>query len=158
MTDATPPATALLSPAALACVGRSVSIGPVEITRREIVKYAIATEQRSARFLQGDEAPPMFLCSLMFPLVPLSVLGPDGLPPRALQPELPLRRVMAGGARSRYFRPVRPGDVLVGTLTLASLHTKEGRSGPLIFAEYALEVGTVDGDSVMHETQIRIAR
>lgn len=158
MPEADPRAEALLTPEAMRCVGQSMTIGPVEISRRDIVKYAIATDQRLARFLSGDEAPPMFLFSLMFPLVPLSALGPDGLPPRALQPELPLRRVMAGGTRSHYFRRVKPGDVLVGTLTMTGLRAKNGRSGPLILVEYTLEVRTVDGHPVMREVQTRIAR
>ena len=31
----------------------------VQISRREIQKYAAATEQQQAKYIQGDEAPPM---------------------------------------------------------------------------------------------------
>jgi hypothetical protein len=60
----------------------------------------------------GDEAPPMFLFGADRPLTPLAELGPDGLRADTLMPELPLKRVMAGGIRQRYHRPVRPGDRL----------------------------------------------
>lgn len=151
-------ASALLTAEIKAWIGRSEPIGPLEVSRREIVKYALATEQRNPRFLRGDEAPPMFLYGLMFPLVPLDRLGPDGLARRSLLPELPLKRVMAGGTRTRYHRPVRPGDVLQGTLTLADLYAKDGSTGPLIFVVYDLHIETIQGEAVIDETQTRIAR
>ncbi|MGD9603799.1 MAG: MaoC family dehydratase N-terminal domain-containing protein [Gammaproteobacteria bacterium] len=155
---ATDSAQALITPEIRAWIGRSEPIGPLEVTRREIVKYALATAQRNPRFLRGDEAPPMFLYGLMFPLVPLDRLGPDGLARRSLLPDLPLKRVMAGGTRTRYHRSVRPGDVLVGTLALADLYAKDGASGPLIFVVYDLHIETTDGAPVIDETQTRIAR
>src|SRR3546814_3632854 len=39
-------------------------------------------------------------------------------------PELPLKRVTAGGTKIRYFRPVRPGDKLVATRTLADVRVR----------------------------------
>lgn len=151
-------AAALITPEIRAWIGRAETIGPLEVTRRDIVKYALATEQRIPKYLLGDEAPPMFVYGLLFPLVPLDRLGPDGSAPRNLQPELPLKRVMAGGTRSRYHRPVRPGDVLYGTLTLADIYGKDGNSGPLLFVVYDLKVKTDQGESVLDETQTRIVR
>jgi 3-methylfumaryl-CoA hydratase len=148
----------LVTAEARAWVGRSESLSPVEVSRRDIVKYAIATEQRLEKYLRGDEAPPMFVYGLMFPLVPIDRLGPDGLARRSLQPELPLKRVMAGGTRTRYHRPVRPGDVLVGTLTLADVVAKDGASGPLIFVVYDLKLATREGEPVLDERQTRILR
>lgn len=151
-------ANALLTPEIRAWIGRSEPIGPLEVTRREIVKYALATEQRNPKFLRGDEAPPMFLYGLMFPLVPIERLGADGLARRTLLPELPLKRVMAGGTRTRYHRPVRPGDILQGTLTLADIYAKDGSTGPLLFVVYDLHVETLQGEQVVDETQTRITR
>jgi len=151
-------AEALITPALRAWIGRSERVGPLEVTRREIIKYSLATAQRNPKYLQGDEAPPMFLYGLMFPLVPLERLGPDGLARRSLLPELPLKRVMAGGTRTRYHRLVYPGDVLQGTLTLANLYGKDGATGPLIFVVYDLHLETIAGELVVDETQTRIAR
>jgi 3-methylfumaryl-CoA hydratase len=139
-------------------IGRSESLGPVEITRGEIVKYALATEQRSETFQRGDEAPLLFLFGALRRPVPLDGLGPDGLAPDPLLPRLPLERVMAGGSKITRHRSVRPGDVLVGTRTLTDLYEKRGASGPLIFVVYQLEVTTDSGEPVMSETQTRIAR
>ncbi len=139
-------------------IGASESFGPIEVTRREIVKYAVATEQRLGRIKRGDEAPPMFLFGVLRPILEASQLGEDGLAGDPLLPELPLQRVMAGGTKMRYLRAVRPGDVLVATRTLVELYEKAGRLGPLIFVVYELRIATQSGELIAEETQTRIAR
>lgn len=141
-----------------AWIGKSAPTQRIEVTRRDIVKYAIATEQRLEKFTNGDEAPPMFLFGASVPLVPLHELGPDGLRADPLMPELPLKRVMAGGIRQRYHRPIRPGDVLLVTRALTDIYEKAGSSGPLIFIVYEIVTTTEDGELVMEETQSRINR
>ncbi len=148
----------LITPEIRAWIGRSEAPTRVEITRRDIIKYAIATEQRLDRYRNGDEAPPMFLFGAFREVVPLDQLGPDGLAKQSLLPDLPLKRVMAGGSVVRHHRPVRPGDVLVGTRTLVDIFEKKGSSGPLIFVVYDLNVVSADGEPVMDETQTRIVR
>jgi 3-methylfumaryl-CoA hydratase len=148
----------LITPEIRAWIGRSEALPLIEVSRRDIVKYAVATEQRNAKYLSGDEAPPMFLYGLLFPIVTLDKLGPDGLARRTLLPDLPLKRVMAGGTRSRYHRPIKPGDVLTGSVTLSDIYAKAGSTGPLIFVVYLLRVETIQGESVLDETQTRIVR
>ncbi|MCB1747068.1 MAG: MaoC family dehydratase N-terminal domain-containing protein [Gammaproteobacteria bacterium] len=141
-----------------AWIGRADPPLEFEVTRRDIVKYAIATEQRQAKYLAGDEAPPMFLFGADRPLVGLDELGPDGLRRDTLTPELPLKRVMAGGIRQRYHRPIRAGDRLVIEKSITDIYEKQGSSGPLIFVVYEITVKTADGELVMQETQTRINR
>src|SRR6185312_11593970 len=136
----------LIPGAARAMIGQSDPPIRVEIVRRDIVKYAVATEQRQRKFLEGDEAPPMFL---------FGALGPDGIAAGSLLPDLPLKRVMAGGSRTRYFRAVKPGDVLVAIRSLADIYEKSGTQGPLIFLVYKLDVRTEAGEPVIEETQTR---
>jgi len=149
---------ALLTPDIKAWIGRSEPPVRVEVTRREIVKYAIATEQVRACYLQGDEAPPMFVFGLFRPVVPIDALGPDGIAPAGSMPELPLKRIMAGGTKMRIHRPIRPGESVVGTRTLVDITEKEGRQGPLIFMVSELRVATADGEPLMDEIMTRIAR
>ena len=139
-------------------VGRSDPPVRFEVSRRDIIKYAIATQQRAAKYLNGDEAPPMFLFGADRPLTPIEELGPDGLRTDTLLPELPLKRVMAGGTRQQHFRPARPGDVLLITKTITNIYEKQGKSGPLIFVDYEIRVTTEDGEPVMTETMSRINR
>lgn len=150
--------TDLVTPEIRLWVGRSAPPVRLEVTRRDIVKYAIATDQRVEKYLRGDEAPPMFLFNAHQPLVPLDRLRPDGLTPDPLLPELPLKRVMAGGITNYYHRPIGPGDVLRLTRTITDIYEKQGRSGPLIFVDYAVRVETEAGELVMEETRRRIFR
>jgi len=148
----------LVTPAMRAWIGRSEPAIRFEVTRRDIVKYALATDQRLRKYVDGDEAPPMFLFGADRALSPLAALGPDGLRNDPLMPELPLKRVMAGGVKQRYFRALRPGDVVMIQRRLTDIYAKHGSSGPLIFIVYEIRVTDVDGDLVMLETQTRINR
>ena len=139
-------------------IGRTQPIGPIEITRNDIVKYSLATQQRSATYLRGDEAPPLFLFGALRPLVSIDELGPDGLAGDPLVPKLPLERVMAGGSKIRFHRAVKPGDILVGERELHEIYEKHGASGPLLFIVYKITLTIDGGELVLEETQTRIAR
>ena len=39
------------------------------VTRRDIRKYAVATNQRQQKYLDGDEAPPLFHMALFWDVV-----------------------------------------------------------------------------------------
>jgi len=149
----------LLTEEHLRWIGTSDPPTTVEVSRRDIVKYATATEQRQERYLRGDEAPPMFVFNLFSELPTVEGLRRDGLAARRQQgPSLPLKRVMAGGTSVEVHRPIRPGDVLTATRTLVGLTEKQGRSGPLIFSEYRTVIVDADGRPVMEENQTGIAR
>ncbi len=100
----------------------------------------------------------MFLFGLLRPLTPIDELGPDGIARDASLPDLPLKRVMAGGTEMIWSRPIRPGDVLTATKTLSGIEEKQGKTGPLIFLHYELNVVDVDGKPVVKERSTRICR
>jgi 3-methylfumaryl-CoA hydratase len=131
----------------------------VEISRRDIQKYAAATEQTQDKYLNGDEAPPMFIFNLFSNIPQMSQLRPDGLPRGNVSgPKLPLKRIMAGGTEIRQHRPIRPGDVLTGTRRVTDMYEKQGSTGPLIFTVRELAITDAQGRAVMEETQTSIAR
>lgn len=148
----------LITPEIKAWIGKAEPSYREEIIRRDIIKYAIATEQRRQKYLAGDEAPPMFVFGVFRRVVPLNDLGPDGIAAHSLLPDLPLKRVMAGGTDMELYRPVKPGDVLLATRTLVDIYEKSGSTGPLIFIVYELSVTTEDGEPVMKERTTRIVR
>lgn len=148
----------LLTPELLAYVGRSQPARKEVVTRRDIRKYSIATGQRMRKFLDGDEAPPMFHLALFWEVVERNQLTPDGVWIDTLVPELPLERAMAGGLKIDYYRAILPGDVLVATRTLTAIYEKEGSNGPLIFYEVDMEVETENGAPVLTEKTTRIMR
>jgi 3-methylfumaryl-CoA hydratase len=141
-------------------IGREDPPVTVEVSRRDIVKYALATEQRLEKYLRGDEAPPMFVFNLFGALRPLAELRPDGLPRGTANggPSLPLKRVMAGGTELIQHRPIRPGDRLTATTQLTDLYEKSGAQGPLIFSVRKMRVVDADGAPVLDEIQTAIAR
>ena len=148
----------LLTDEALAWIGRADPPVSVVVSRRDIVKYAISTEQTQKKYLHGDEAPPMFVAGLAREVVPLDELGLDGLAQASLVPELPLKRVMAGGVEFDFHRTVQAGDVLVFDRSLSALTEKQGRTGPLIFVTYTITCRTEAGEPVLDQKQTRILR
>ena len=142
-----------------AWIGREEAPIHVEVSRRDIVKYAIATEQTQQKYLRGDEAPPMFIFNLFGALRPMAELRSDGLGRGSgTGPKLPLQRVMAGGTELALRRPIRPGDRLTGVQRVVDMYEKQGSQGPLIFTVRALRVTDADGELVLEETQTGIAR
>ena len=131
----------------------------IEVSRRDIQKYAAATEQQQDKYLRGDEAPPMFIFNLFSNIPQLEQLREDGLARGgATGPRLPLKRIMAGGTEIRHHQPIKPGDVLTGTRRLVDMYEKEGSSGPLIFMVRELAITNAAGEAVMEEVQTSIAR
>lgn len=131
----------------------------VEVSRRDIVKYSIATEQTLQKYLDGDEAPPMFIFNLFGALRQVRDMRSDGLPRGSGGgPKLPLQRVMAGGTELVVQRPIRPGDRLTGVQRIVDMYEKQGSQGPLIFTVRALRVTDAEGHAVLEEVQTGIAR
>jgi hydroxyacyl-ACP dehydratase HTD2-like protein with hotdog domain len=148
----------LLSPELLANIGRSSQPRQELVARREIRKYAIATSQRQRKFLDGDEAPPMFHVALFWDVVELDQLTPDGVSIDSLLPRFPLERAMAGGLKIDYHQPIMAGDLLTASRTLTDIYEKQGSQGPLIFYEVVMEVVNESGEPVLTEKTTRILR
>jgi hydroxyacyl-ACP dehydratase HTD2-like protein with hotdog domain len=148
----------LLSPELLANIGKTESSRTEVVTRRDLRKYSIATDQRQRKYLDGDEAPPLFHVALFWDVVEREDLTPDGVSIDKLLPKFPLERAMAGGLNIRYHDKIRAGDTLIGTRTLTDIFEKQGRSGPLIFYEVVLEIVRDDGSPVITQKTTRILR
>lgn len=153
----TPPAP-LLTAELLANIGKQSAPRTEVVTRRDIRKYAIATNQRQRRYLDGDVAPPLFHVALFWDVVERELLTPDGVSIDTLLPKFPLQRAMAGGLSVAYHGRIHPGDTLIGTRTLTDISSKQGRSGPLIFYSVVLDIRRPDGTPVITETTTRILR
>lgn len=139
-------------------IGRSDEPIHLVVSRRDIIKYSLATEQLNPKYLKGDEAPPMFLFGADRALTEIADLGLDGLRQDSLLPDLPLKRVMAGGVKQRHLHPIVPGDALLITRRITDIYEKRGSSGALIFVVYDISVTNEGGELVMQQTQNRIIR
>lgn len=142
-----------------AWIGKSEPAKTVEVSRRDIIKYSVATQQWQRKYLEGDEAPPMFIFNLFGTITELDNLRTDGLARGFVNgPRLPLQRIMAGGTEIHQHRPIRPGDQLTGTQRITDMYEKLGSTGPLIFTVRTLAVTTQSGEPVLDEIQTSIAR
>ena len=150
--------TGLLDDELLATIGRQSEPRRELVTRRDIRKYAVATGNRQRKYLDGDEAPPMFHVPLFWDVVERDQLTPDGVSIDPLLPKFPLEKAMAGGLHIEYHRPVYPGDWLTSVRTLTNIYEKQGRSGPLIFYEVVMEITNDAGEPVITEKTTRILR
>jgi len=148
----------VLTPDILACIGRRSEPRTEVVTRRDLRKYAIATSQTQRKYLDGDEAPPLYHVALFWEVVPLAELSADGVSIDQLLPKFPLEKAMAGGLDIRYHNRIRAGDTLIGSRTLTNIYEKEGRSGALIFYEVVLEITREDGTPVLTEKTTRLLR
>ena len=150
--------TPLLTADILSYIGKTAAIKREVVTRRDIRKYSVATGQRLQKYLNGDEAPPMYHLALFWDVVELDQLSPDGVSIDTILPEFPLQRAMAGGLKIDYHRKIYSGDILLATRTLTDIYEKQGSSGPLIFYEVIMEVTTEAGEPVLTEKTTRILR
>jgi hydroxyacyl-ACP dehydratase HTD2-like protein with hotdog domain len=148
----------LLTRDLLANIGRQSQPQREIVTRRDIRKYAVATGSRQRKYLDGDQAPPMFHVPLFWDVVELDQLTPDGVSIDSLLPKFPLEKAMAGGLQIEYHKPVRPGDWLTSTRTLTDIYEKQGRSGALIFYETVMDIVNDDQELVIREKTTRILR
>ncbi|MCA1322856.1 MaoC family dehydratase N-terminal domain-containing protein [Herbaspirillum sp. alder98] len=149
----------LLTEAITGSIGASLPPYTFEITRNDIRKYAVATNQQEERFRRGDEAPLLFLFSAIMPITPLDRLLADGhMPDSPLIPELPLKRIMAGGSQYEVFGTLRCGDVLTVRQTLVDIYEKNGANGALIFLVFENRFEDAQGNPVVIERLTRIAR
>jgi hydroxyacyl-ACP dehydratase HTD2-like protein with hotdog domain len=148
----------LLSEELMSTIGRQSEPHREVVTRRDIRKYAIATDNRQRKYLDGDIAPPMFHVALFWDLVELNQLTADGVLIDSLLPEFPLKKAMAGGLSIKYLQPVYPGDWLTATRTLSNIYEKPGSSGPLIFYEIDMAIVNDDDVVMIREKTTRILR
>lgn len=128
------------------------------VTRRDIRKYAVATGQSLRKYLDGDEAPPLFHMALFWDVIEQERLSPDGVALDNWLPEFPLKRAMAGSLKLEYHRPILPGQTLTARRTLCDMYEKEGSSGPLIFYVVSTDVFDESDAIVLTEHATRILR
>ncbi len=148
----------LLSDELLSTIGRRSEPRREIVTRRDIRKYAVATDNRQRKYLDGDQAPPMFHVPLFWDVVELAQLTPDGVSIDSLLPKFPLEKAMAGGLIIEYHKPIYPGNWLTSTRTLTDIYGKQGRSGSLIFYEVLMDIVNDEGDLIIREKTTRILR
>lgn len=149
---------ALLTPEDLSRIGTSTHPVTETVTRRDIRRYSAATGQQLEKYINGDEAPPLFFSRFFDDIPSLTALQHNGQTADPLTQGLPLKRQMAGGSEVIHHRTIHPGDELTAVRTLTNLTEKKSRNGAILLCTIETRVTDKEGHPVATEIHTRILR
>lgn len=104
-----------------------------EIGKNDIIRFARAIGETNPIYLDEAYAKTTRFGGLVAPTSYASVCAADVLPGELFVFDLPLKRYLQAEDIVRNHRPLRAGDVTTTVGRLADVHTKPGRSGPMLF-------------------------
>lgn len=103
----------------------------------------------------GNVLPPLAHWLYFLKMARTSELGPDGHPKRGgFLPPVPLPRRMWAGGRLAFLRPLCVGETINRVSRIASITTKTGRSGALVFVTVKHELSGDAGPALTEEHDI----
>jgi 3-methylfumaryl-CoA hydratase len=121
-------------------IGRSETLHDVA-TPTPFAALAATLDRDPQRPQDGTELPPLWHWLYFLPLHRRSDIGDDGHAKRgAFLPPVPLPRRMWAGSQFEFHAPLRIGEAITRTSTIAEVTEKSGRSGPLVFVKVRHEV------------------
>ncbi len=125
------------------------------VTHVPIAALSATLDRADAPPQAGDPLPPLWHWLFFLPLARQSEIGPDGHPRRGdFLPPVPLPRRMWAGGRFVFHAPLRVGEAITRTSTIADVTVKEGRTGPLCFVLVRHEVAGPGGLALTEEHDI----
>ena len=121
-------------PAALeSWIGRTERVAD-EATRAPALALAATLDREAFDLDRGDPLPPLWHWIYFTPKAPAREIGADGHPRRGgFLPPVSLPRRMWAGGRLEFHAPIRIGDALTRTSTIADVRRREGKTGALVF-------------------------
>lgn len=123
-----------------AWIGRSESVQD-RIGATPVNALNATLDHEAAPAADGAVLPPLWHWLYFVPLHRQSEIGPDGHAKRGgFLPPVPLPRRMWAGSQFEFRSPVRVGDAVERTSTIADVTEKEGRTGKLLFVKVRHEV------------------
>jgi len=126
-----------------------------ETVRPEVAAALAATLDIATAPGAGEPLPPLWHWTNFAAVVPQSQLGADGHPKRGgFLPPVPLPRRMWAGGRFVFHAPVPIGATLTRTSTIASVNSKEGASGRLVFVTVRHEISQGGQPAIIEEHDI----
>ena len=129
-------------------VGRSESVSDT-VTATPYAALSATFDRPPQRPPAGTPLPPLWHWLYFLPLAAQSDIGPDGHPKRGgFLPPVPLPRRMWAGSQLDFHRPLRVGDALTRTSTIADVTEKTGRTGTLVFVKVRHEIRRGDETDV----------
>ena len=121
-------------------VGRSETLRDT-ITATPVMALQATLDHEPLDVRAGTPLPPLWHWLYFLPLHRQSEIGPDGHARRGgFLPPVPLPRRMWAGSQFEFRSPVRVGDAVERTSTIADITEKDGRSGKLVFVKVRHEL------------------
>jgi 3-methylfumaryl-CoA hydratase len=131
-------------------IGRSERVAD-EATRAPALALAATLDRDASGLERGDALPPLWHWIYFTPKAPAHEIGADGHPKRGgFLPPVTLPRRMWAGGRLDFHQPIRIGDALTRTSTIADVRRREGKTGALVFVTVRHEIGR-EGLSLLTE-------
>ncbi len=128
-------------PALESWIGRSEQVAD-EAARAPALALAATLDRDASGLERGDPLPPLWHWIYFTPKAPAREIGPDGHPRRGgFLPPVSLPRRMWAGGRLDFLQPIRIGDALTRTSTIADVRRREGKTGALVFVTVRHEIG-----------------
>ena len=125
------------------------------VTKAPVGALSATLDRDDAPAQSGDPLPPLWHWLYFLPVAPQSSIGADGHPKRGgFLPPVELPRRMWAGGRLTFHAPLRVGEAITRTSTIADVSVKEGRTGSLCFVLVRHEIAGQDGIAVTEEHDI----
>jgi 3-methylfumaryl-CoA hydratase len=123
-----------------AWIGRSETLHDT-IVAAPVRALAATLDHAATAVVPGTPLPPLWHWLYFLPMHRQSDIGPDGHARRGgFMPPVALPRRMWAGSQFDFRAPVRVGDSVTRTSTIADVTAKAGRTGPLVFVKVRHEV------------------
>ncbi len=121
-------------------IGRSETLGDT-IVPTPVVALAATLDHPPIMVQAGTPLPPLWHWLYFLPMHRQSEIGADGHAKRGgFLPPVPLPRRMWAGSQFEFRTPIRVGDRVTRTSTIADVSVKEGRTGTLVFVKVRHEL------------------
>ncbi len=149
----------LLTPEVRALIGKPMWDAETALVREsDILRYQEALGD--TMIVRDDDgtllAPPLFLP----PFHHGGTIGEDGRrsKPGELEIPLPVKRRLMAGCNVSFGTPIRAGDSITATTTIANMTEKVGSTGPMLLLETRTEYRNQEGELNRSETWVVIRR
>ena len=141
MAESTAPAAGTFDASELtAWIGRSETVHDT-IGPTPVVALTATLDHPAAPVEPGSELPPLWHWLYFLPMHRQSEIGADGHAKRGgFLPPVPLPRRMWAGSQFEFRAPIRVGDAVARTSTIADVTVKQGRTGALVFVKVRHEL------------------
>ncbi len=121
-------------------IGRSETVQDT-VGPTPVVALSATLDHPATAVPPGTPLPPLWHWLYFLPMHRQSDIGPDGHAKRGgFMPPVPLPRRMWAGSQFEFRAPIRVGDAVARTSTIADVTVKSGRTGQLVFVKVRHEV------------------